>query len=72
MLTKTDIFYRNNLRKYFNKKFLDYAETVEYHVDPDINIWKFDIPELDVTVILTCDDSGVVTEIRKPLKGAVR
>lgn len=72
MLTKTERFYRNKLQKHFNKRFLNYADTTEYYVDPDINIWKFDIPELRITVTLTCDNDGVVTETRKPIKGDVR
>lgn len=65
MLTRTERFYRNKLQQYFNKKFLDYAETAEYYVDPDINMWRFIIPELGIDVTLTCDDDGHVDEKRK-------
>lgn len=67
MPNKTDRFYRNKLQQYFNKKFLDYADTAEYYVDPDINIWKFIIRELGVEVTLTCDNDGHVEEMRKRL-----
>lgn len=72
MTIKTERFYRNKLQQYFNKKYLNYADTAEYYVDPDINVWKFDIYELGVGITLTCDDYGVVTETRKQLEGAVR
>lgn len=71
MLTKSERFYRNKLQKHFNKKYLDYADTAEYYVDPDINIWKFIIRELGAEITLTCDNDGVVAETRKHLEGAV-
>lgn len=72
MTLRTERFYRNKLQKYFNKRYLDYADVAEYYVDPDINVWKFDIYELGVGITLTCGNDGVVTETRKQLKGVVR
>lgn len=64
MLTRTERFYCNKLQQYFNRKFLNYADTAEYYVDPDINMWRFIIPELGIDVTLTCDNDGYVTEKR--------
>ena len=64
MLTRTERFYRNKLQQYFNRKFLNYADTAEYYVDSDINMWRFIIPELGIDVTLTCDNDGYVTEKR--------
>ena len=72
MTLRTERFYRNKLQQYFNKRYLDYADVDEYYVDPDINVWKFDIYELGVEITLTCDNDGVVTETRKQLKGVVQ
>lgn len=57
---KTERFYQNHLRKYFDKHFSEYEDTVEYFVDPAPNQWKFMIPELDQTILLVCEDSGKV------------
>ena len=57
---KTEKFYQNHLRKYFDKHFKEYEDTVEYFVDPAPNQWKFTIPELDQTILLVCEDSGKV------------
>lgn len=57
---KTERFYQNHLRKYFDKHFSEYEDTVEYFVDPAPNQWKFTVPELDETIILVCEDSGKV------------
>lgn len=72
MTLRTERFYRNKLQQYFNKRYLDYADVAEYYVDPDINVWKFDIYELGVGITLICDNDGVVTETRKQLKGVVQ
>lgn len=72
MLTRTERFYHNKLQQYFNRKYLDYADVTEYYVNPKINIWKFIIRKLGIEVTLTCDNDGVVTEIRKQLEGDAR
>ena len=67
MLTRTVRYYRGRLDKYFDKRFGEYEDTVEYHNDPAVNKWRFVIPELGIEVELTCDDSGQITEKQKEL-----
>lgn len=66
---RSERFYNDRLQRYFDEHYGEYErdeyeEDVEYYVNPAVNQWKFYIPELGVVVILTCDDSGKVWEIR--------
>ena len=68
-MLRSEKFYNNRLQRYFDEHYGayerdEYEDEVEYYVNPAMNQWKFYIPELGVVVILTCDDSGDVSEIR--------
>jgi hypothetical protein len=53
------------LRRYFDKHYKAYEDTAEFYVDPDINIWKFDILELNLRITMTCYDDGKIVETRE-------
>lgn len=62
---RTENFYTCRLQKYFNKFYCEYAETVEFYVNPNINQWHFVIRELGfIDILLTCHDDGRITEYR--------
>lgn len=50
------------LNERFIQKYAQYEKTVEWFVNPAPNAWKFDIQELKVRIIMTCDDVGNITE----------
>lgn len=58
-------YYIFHLQKYFSKYYCEYAETVEFYVNPAINKWHFIIPELNLDILLTCYDDGRVVERRE-------
>ena len=59
---------QNRLQKYFDANYLEYANTAQYHADPQNNMWMFDIEELGKSITLTCDENtGVVAETHKEL-----
>ena len=68
MLTKPEHYYARKLQRYFEMLFFEYEESVKFYVNPAINKWKFDSPELGIRVTLTCDDDGQVFERREQLK----
>lgn len=69
-MSRSERFYERKLQRYFDEYYGayeysdEYEDAVEYYVNPAPNQWKFYIPDLGVVVILTCDDSGEVDEIR--------
>lgn len=67
MLTKTEKFYNNRLQKYFDKFYGHYDEVAEFYVNPAINRWEFNIPELELCVELVCYDNGKIFEKRTRL-----
>ena len=62
---RPETYYAFRLQKYFNKFYFDYEETVEFYVNPEINKWRFIIPELNMEVLLTCYDDGRIVERRE-------
>lgn len=63
-LQRAGNWYERRLQKYFDEYFKPYEETAEFYVNPAPNKWKFDIPELGITVRLCCTERGIVTEMR--------
>lgn len=61
----TEKFYNTKLQRYFDKYYSDYAETAEFYVNPEINKWRFIIPELSLNILLTCYDDGRIVERRE-------
>ena len=61
-------YYNYHLQKYFNKFYFDYEETAEFYVNPDINKWRFIIPELSLNILLTCYDDGRIVERREVIE----
>ena len=59
-------WYIKRLQKYYNEHYLEHDETTEWFADPKPNTWRFILPELNLDIILTCDDDGKVTEERRP------
>lgn len=57
-------WYQERLQNYFDEYFKSYEDTIEWHVNPAPNKWKFNIPELRLTIRLTCTERGLVTELR--------
>lgn len=64
-LKQSEKFFNIKLQKYFDKYYSDYAETAEFYVNPEINKWRFIIPELEFNILLTCYDDGRVVERRE-------
>ena len=62
---KSKEWYEKRLQKYFDECYEEYKETVEWYTNPANNKWKFIIPELELKVLLICDDHGTITEIHK-------
>lgn len=60
-------WYQERLLEYFEDNYETYEDTIEWYVNPVINQWLFDIPELDLKVELTCDEDGEITEQRYTL-----
>lgn len=55
---RTEKFYNSRLQAYFDAHYLKHIDTAEWYTNPAINQWKCDIPELQVTILFTCDDKG--------------
>lgn len=59
---------QNRLQKYFDANYSEYADTAQYHTDPQNNMWLYDIEELGKSITLTCDEqTGKVTETQADL-----
>ena len=59
-----DSWYQERLQNYFDEYFKSYEDTIEWYVNPAPNKWKFNIPELRLTIRITCTERGIVTELR--------
>ena len=67
--TKSKRWYQMRLGKVFDAYYSDYEDDILWFVDPGVNQWLFDIPELNTRIELTCDDKGNVTVTEYPMKG---
>lgn len=61
-------YYNIRLQRYFDKYYSEYVETAEFYVNPEINKWRFIVPELGLTILLTCYDDGRVVERREMIE----
>ena len=59
---RTEKFYHNRLEKYYRKHYGQYDDTIEWFINPKINIWRFYIPEEETIVYLECFDNGMIKE----------
>ena len=66
---KPEKWYQRRLAKYFTEDYEQYKAMAEYWYDPSPNQWLFNIPELGVKIKLTCNDNGIVTEEKYPMRG---
>ena len=64
MKVKPDWWYEKKLLQHFNNYYFEYEDIVEWYTNPEPRSWKFYIPGLSLTVVMTCDDNGKVTEKR--------
>ena len=64
---RTEKWHQRRLAKYFTEHYEIYEDTAEFWNDPEPNQWLFDISELNIRVLLTCDEQGMVTERVKSL-----
>ena len=62
---KHEWWYIKRLQKYVNKHYGEYDESIEWYANPLPNQWRFVIPELELTILLTCDDEGEIVEERR-------
>ena len=67
MIKRSEKWYEVRLAYYFEREFGAYEKTAEWYNNPAPNKWKFNIPELELTITLTCDNRGRVTETREKL-----
>jgi hypothetical protein len=67
MPTRSEEYYQNKLQKYFDKYYYQYEYSAEFYVNPEINKWRFVIPELSLNILLTCYDDGRIVETREGL-----
>lgn len=65
---KSRRWYQRRLAAYFDTHYIQYEDTAEFWNDPAMNQWKFDIPELNERVELTCYDDGRVTRSVFPIR----
>lgn len=65
MNKQSERFYEVRLKRYFDKYYSDFEETAEFYVNPEINKWRFVIPELGLNILLTCYDDGRIVETRE-------
>lgn len=72
IMKHSEKWYQRRLARYFTEHYEHYEDDAEYFNDPAPNQWLFDIPEFDVRIELTCDDSGVVSEQRYTIRGDAR
>lgn len=62
MIKRSDDWYRKRLQKYFDEHYGIYEYVAEFFVNPAPNQWKFNIPGRGLTITLTCNYLGDVTE----------
>lgn len=67
-LKHSDKWYQVRLSKFFNERFSDFEEFVEWDVDPAINVWKFKIPALNEKYRVECNDDGKIAYVRSTIK----
>lgn len=65
LLQRSGAFYERKLSAYFHQFYGEYEDTAEYYVNPNVNQWKFVIPELNMLVELTCYDDGHIVDKRE-------
>ena len=66
---KSKRWYQTRLSGFFDMHYRDYEDDILWFVDPAVNQWLFDIPELNTRVELTCDNDGNVTVAEYPMRG---
>ena len=54
--------FEKHLQYYYETHYAKYADHIKWYPMAADNKWKFRIPELRKTVVLTCDGFGNVTE----------
>lgn len=59
---KSEKWYATRLLAFCVENYSEYEDSMEWYVNPAPNQWKFRIPELDKTCLITCDDNGIVKE----------
>ena len=64
---KSKRFYRHYLQRYFDALYSEYEDSASFYNNPAPNQWSFEIPELSVKVLLTCDENGIITEERRQI-----
>lgn len=57
-------WYQLRLQEYYNDHYGEYDDEVQWYTDPAPNKWKFIVPKLNYTIVLTCGDNGHVFEDR--------
>ena len=67
MPRQTAEYYNQRLQLYFNRHYKRYAKTAEFYVNPEINKWRFIIPDLNLNILLTYYDDGRIVEVREGL-----
>lgn len=58
-------WYERKLKKYYSEHYGEYDEYVEWYVNPEINEFKFIVPQLGQRIKLTCYDNGEITEAKE-------
>ena len=64
---KSKKFYRHYLQRYFDALYSEYENDAAFYNDPAPNKWLFEIPDLSIKVLLTCDDDGIIAETRRQI-----
>lgn len=64
---KKEKWYQTRLARYFEENYGEYEDSAAFYNNPAPNQWFFDIPELNISVLLTCAVGGAVLEEITPL-----
>lgn len=59
---KTEKWYHKRLHEYFMEHYGDHECDAVWFVNPAPNKWECYLPVPSVTITLTCDDNGKITE----------
>lgn len=68
MVRRTASWYEKHLEAYFKEHYIFHERVIERAVSSEPNKLIFNIPVVNIRIILTCDDGGIVTEKRLPME----
>ena len=68
MVRRTASWYEKHLEAYFKEHYIFHERVIERVMSSEPNKLIFNIPVVNIRIVLTCDDGGNVTEKRLPME----